>query len=452
MSPAKRTRRRRAGLLTGRLVLPQWAYASHSRQRVRTVVQQWPPSPQAVRKRRPLYRAWWSWAVLGSVAVLLGSVTFIAASGDSPAATLPHTRLATPGGQKGVASTATSAPRSTTTTIRREQVTVSRSGGGIADNVPLGDYAGESDPAGVANFASVTGAHVTYATDYLDKGNGWAAMDGAANIKAWSSAPYRMVIGIPILPGVGTLAQGATGAYNQYFTTLGKSLVSENEANAILRLGWEFNGNWFTWSVGSKADAVNFVAFWRQIVTTMRAVPGQKFQFFWNPNGPSPTTYSPNDAYPGNAYVDYVGTDVYDNFWGSPFTPQFAWAHQLSQQWGLLWLATFAAEHGKPIAIPEWSDEYRTDGHGLGDDPSFINNMASWFVSNTCRVRKRLVLQFLRYVQERSARRHLPEVTCQVQSRLRLINETRDHICESSRSATRRRVLLMFVTTSRATD
>ncbi len=27
------------------------------------------------------------------------------------------------------------------------------------------------------------------------------------------------------------------------------NLVSDNEANAILRLGWEFNGNWFNWSV-----------------------------------------------------------------------------------------------------------------------------------------------------------------------------------------------------------
>jgi len=181
---------------------------------------------------------------------------------------------------------------------------------------------------------------------------------------------------------VGTLAQGATGAYNQYFTILGQNLVADNEADAILRLGWEFNGNWFTWSVGSSADAANFVGFWRQIVTTMRAVPGEKFKFLWNPNAPSPTTYSPSAAYPGNAYVDYVGTDVYDNFWGTPFTPGAAWVHQLIQQWGLDWLAAFAAEHNKPIAIPEWSDEFRTDGHGLGDDPVFVDNMATWFVSN----------------------------------------------------------------------
>jgi hypothetical protein len=331
---------------------------------------------------------WWSWAVLGSVALVVGSITFIATSQDSPASTLQKTGVDLSGPSKAIGSTPTTTPASTTTTSKTTTTTgahkgqVTGSHHGIAHDVPLGDYAGEADPSGVAAFAAATGTNPKYATDYLDKGDGWASMDAAANIGAWSSSPYRLAIGVPILPSVGTLAQGATGAYNQYFTILGKNLVSDNEANAILRLGWEFNGNWFTWSVGSAADAANFVSFWRQIVTTMRAVPGEKFKFMWNPNAPSPTTYSPEQAYPGNAYVDYVGTDVYDNFWGTPFTPAASWVHQLSQQWGLGWLAGFAAEHNKPIAIPEWSDEYRTDGHGLGDDPLFISNMALWFATN----------------------------------------------------------------------
>jgi Glycosyl hydrolase family 26 len=321
--------------------------------------------------------------VLGVVAVLVGSVTFIATGGTSPAAPPQKTALASPLTTKAPEPTTTTRPKSPPTTKpkgHQGQVTSSRQG--VAHDIPLGDYAGEGDPAGVASFAAATGAHITYATDYLDKGDGWASMDSASNIKAWTGSPYRLAIGVPILPGVGTLAEGATGAYDQYFTTLGENLVNDKEANAILRLGWEFNGNWFTWSVASAKDATNFVAFWRQIVTTMRAVPGEKFKFLWNPNGPSPTTYSPSQAYPGNSYVDYIGTDVYDNFWGTPFTPPASWTHQLIQQWGLNWLATFAAEQNKPIAIPEWSDEYRTDGHGLGDDPLFIDNMANWFVAN----------------------------------------------------------------------
>ncbi len=148
MSSHKRPRRRRSGLLTGRLVLPQWAYASPSRRRVHGVGQQWPPSPLAGSSRRPRSRVRWSWAVVGSVAVALGSVTFIAASGGSPPSSLQKKSLDAPGAT-GV-STSTS-PNSPTTTIRHNgQVTSSSSGNGVAHGVPLGVYAGEGDPAGIA--------------------------------------------------------------------------------------------------------------------------------------------------------------------------------------------------------------------------------------------------------------------------------------------------------------
>ncbi|HTZ10323.1 MAG TPA: glycosyl hydrolase, partial [Acidimicrobiales bacterium] len=291
----------------------------------------------------------------------------------------------------------TGAPTTTTTTAAHKPVTspagttgTGSTGTGTtgtaspvnARSVTLGDYAGESDPSGVAAFAAATGTHPVLATDYLDKTDGWAAMDSASNIPAWSHSPYRLVLGIPIIPGTGTLAQGATGAYDQYFTVLARNLIADDEGNAILRLGWEFNGNWFPWSVATAADAADFAAYWRQIVTTIRAVPGQHFQFLWNPNAPSPTPYTPDQAYPGDAYVDYVGTDVYDNYFGDgAFLPSVGWENQLQQQWGLDWLESFAAQHHKPIAIPEWSDEYRDDNLGFGDDPSFIDHMAAWFVS-----------------------------------------------------------------------
>jgi len=313
---------------------------------------------------------------LGSILVLLASITLVAKSESAPGTKgkshppASNTTMAAPAGAG--APSAAGPPAVTTASPPR----------GLASGISLGDFAGEGNPFGVATFGLRTGTTPTLGTDYLPKTGGWTMMDAAANVKAWSPTHYQLVLGVPILPGVGTLALGATGAYNQYFTTLGENLVSDKEAGAILRLGWEFNGNWFPWSVASVTDASNFVAYWRQIVTTMRAVPGERFKFLWNPNAASPTPYTPAQAYPGNAYVDYVGTDLYDNFWEKPFTPALAWAHQLIQQWGLDWLTIFAVEKHKPIAIPEWSDEFRTDGHGLGDDPSFIDNMAEWFVFN----------------------------------------------------------------------
>jgi hypothetical protein len=327
---------------------------------------------------RPIYRVWWAWMALGSVVIVLASVTFVEASESAPVVA-PNAAASTPsapGGSSGGSPAANSQPSSS-----QQGLITPTTVNGVAYKVPLGDYAGPANDFGVASFGLATGTVPSYATDYLDM-DGWAAMDGAAIVKSWSPTHYHLVLGVPILPGMGTLALGATGAYNPYFTTLGDHLVSDNEAGAILRLGWEFNGNSFRWSVASSTDAANFVAYWRQIVTTMRAVPGEKFKFLWNPSALSSTSYSPTEVYPGNAYVDYVGTDVYDNYWGKPFTPAAAWIHQLTEPWGLDWLSAFAVEHHKPIAIPEWSDQYRPDGHGLGDDPSFIDNMAGWFISN----------------------------------------------------------------------
>jgi hypothetical protein len=253
-----------------------------------------------------------------------------------------------------------------------------------AASVPLGDYAGAANPSGIAAFGSATGTHPTLATDYLVGSDGWSAMESTSGLGAWKGTGYRLVLGVPIIPDDtgGTLASGAAGAYNSYFVTLAQNLVSAGFANAILRLGWEFNGNWYNWSVANSTDAANFAAYWRNIVTAMRSVSGQDFAFLWNPNGSGPTNYTPDEAYPGNSYVDYIGTDIYDNCWCTPQTPQNAWSAQLSQAWGLNWLASFAAENGKPIAFPEWSDDFRSDGHGLGDDPYFINQFAAWIASN----------------------------------------------------------------------
>jgi hypothetical protein len=258
-----------------------------------------------------------------------------------------------------------------------------------AKTIPLGVYAGSGEPSALARFASITGTHPVLASDYLLQSSGWSGMDGAGGsedwmLDQWRNTGYRLVLGVPILPGGsgGTLAEGASGAYNQYFTLLAQTLVNDGAANAVLRLGWEFNGTWYPWSVANNTDALNYASFWRQIVDTMRAVPGQQFQFVWNPNAGGSSSWNLASAYPGSAYVDYIGTDVYDEYWGTPFTPQASWTNALNQTWGLNWLATFAAAQGKAIALPEWADDFRTDGYGLGDDPNFINQFASWITAN----------------------------------------------------------------------
>ena len=265
-------------------------------------------------------------------------------------------------------------------------------GGGRRLTKALGVYTGAADPADAASFASRTGAHLRVVSDYLPAGAGWSGMTTNLNwmLRPWARTGCTLVLGVPLIPTnaagtrLGSLAAGATGAYDSYFVTLARSLVAGGQAHAVLRLGWEFNGNWYPWQVTNATDAADFVSYWRHIVDAMRTVRREAFRFAWNPNGMSSfgSAYGPDQAYPGNSYVTYVGTDVYDQCWCSPETPANAWSLNYYQAWGLQWLASFARATGKQIVIPEWGVTIRPDGHGLGDDPSFITNLTDWVAAN----------------------------------------------------------------------
>jgi hypothetical protein len=252
-----------------------------------------------------------------------------------------------------------------------------------ASSIPLGAYAGTDNPLGVARFGSTTGAHMTLGTDFLSRSN-WGALEDAGGIGAWADSGYQLVLAVPMLPRRGrtSLVRGARGAYDSHFVTLARNLVAAGEGNAYLRLGWEFNGNWYKWRVENARSAADFAAYFRDIVGAMRSVPGESFKFVWNPSADAMFgQYTPSEAYPGNAYVDYIGTDVYDESWVEPLNPQTAWSNQLTCPWGLDWLSSFAAQEGKPIVFPEWGVAIRSDGHGLGDDPYFVNQFADWITT-----------------------------------------------------------------------
>lgn len=261
-----------------------------------------------------------------------------------------------------------------------------------------GAYTGPADPAGIAAFGAATKTSLTIASEYLPDNGGWSAMDGAGGslnwlMGAWSSAPYRLSVGVPMIPmnsanvPVGTLAIGATGAYNQYYVTLAKSLIAAGEANAFLRLGWEFDGNWVPWSALTPVDESNYATYFQQIVTAMRSVAGEAFQFVWNPDAIAFTTpgYSVAKAYPGSRYVDVIGLDAYDQSWISPLTPSNVWNNAILP--ALTAAAKYASSKSEPLAICEWGTIILTDGHGLGDDPLYINSMMNWMKNSANHVK-----------------------------------------------------------------
>jgi hypothetical protein len=183
-----------------------------------------------------------------------------------------------------------------------------------------------------------------------------------------------------------TLVAAAAGDYNSKFYDLGVLLVKDGFSHIIIDLGREMNGTWYEWSEhrapSSEPDA--YILAWRQIVTTMRSVPGQHFKFLW-------TVYMTNtsvaECWPGGAYVNYIGSDVFDWYGGVnytyPHTASGALDHE--EKWhqilttkpgGLNWMAAFSRATDKPIIIPEWGLDFHT--FGGQDDPLFITDMLAW--------------------------------------------------------------------------
>jgi Glycosyl hydrolase family 26 len=289
------------------------------------------------------------------------------------------------------ATTTTVAPPATTTVPPPPPTTTTTPTASSSAPVSFqeGAYVGGAGPAGVTAFAAATRSKITVGSDYLPGGNGWAGMDGAGGsiswlTNAWKGTGYTLSLGVPMIPTEpngtpdGTLAQGAAGAYNSYYTTLAQTLVAGGEANAYLRIGWEFDGGWYLWGATTPAAEASYAAYFQQIVTAMRSVPGEAFRFVWNPDSGAFAQAGYNVAlgWPGSSYVDVIGLDTYDQTWVTPQTPTNAWNE--TTQPGLTAAAAFASAQGKPLAIDEWGIDNRTDGHGLGDDPLFVNNFVNW--------------------------------------------------------------------------
>jgi hypothetical protein len=247
-------------------------------------------------------------------------------------------------------------------------------------------------------FGAWRGSPITSATDF-QTASSWGAMEGSDRlISTWRNQLHgiKLSIAVPLWPGLGQhMAAAASGYYDDRFARMARSLVAAGLGHSILRLGWEFNGSWFTWgithttagSAATKARAAlraerarEFARAWRHIVRTIRSVPGQHFTFDWCV---SAGRHYPDVAlaYPGDDYVDYIGDDVYDWNRGHYERPARRWREVVAERTGLAWQSRFAKAHHKPMSFPEWalvSDLFHP-GESGNDDPSFVRHMYQWF-------------------------------------------------------------------------
>jgi hypothetical protein len=187
----------------------------------------------------------------------------------------------------------------------------------------------------------------------------------------------------------------ATGRNDEFLFQLNAAIDAWSGDRFYVRPFPEMNGHWESTSAyntnGTSRDAAHSTMWNRKALARMAVVlrggtqaqidaklaklglPGidralavttPKLRMVWNPQGFGSPDVPGNSAqayYPGDAYVDVVGDDLYD-----------------IRGHGATWAAAeslYKAHPSKPFAFPEWGL------WGL-DDPAFVRDMAKWLRSH----------------------------------------------------------------------
>jgi hypothetical protein len=244
-----------------------------------------------------------------------------------------------------------------------------------------GVYVPGSSRDKIAEFAAFRGRPVDVVVDWSARGTWDEIVNPGWLYDAWQGTPYTKVFGVAPIPenGSGDLGSCAGGAYDDKWRQFGTNIKARGLADqSIIRLGWEFNGNWYAWSA---YDPATFAACFRRIVSAAEST-APELRWDWNVNrGRGHSVSDARAAYPGDEYVDIVGIDSYDMWPG--VTDQKSWDEHLNGQYGLKFWVDFAREHGKKVSIPEWGVFPGTAQAGAngGDNPLYVTKMHEFFRS-----------------------------------------------------------------------
>ena len=204
----------------------------------------------------------------------------------------------------------------------------------------------------------------------------WQGFDDSIGygLDLWGGSGRPVIWGVPLTVEGTPLAEVAAGRFDANFRAAAEAVAASRSGDGdpiYIRLGWEFNGDWMPWAAaGQEADFIN--AF-RNVSEIFDSV-SDRFRTVWDVNIGG-GNMDPAAAYPGDAYVDVVGLDIYYNTLWDSVDAQAAFDYSVSRPFGLQWVADFAAAHGKPTAISEWGVE--SNGAGV-----FVENLAAWMAQN----------------------------------------------------------------------
>ena len=252
----------------------------------------------------------------------------------------------------------------------------------------LGVFSGGFDPQSADRFETWLGRKSDFNVEFLTETayTDYVGADGKKITDAlvhsgwlpplWAAAhrPERnMLFSIPLATKQDrSLANVAAGQYDAIYRNIAKNIAS-SYPHAIIRIGWEFNGDWYAWSAAGRTQ--DYINAFRRVSGIFKSV-SRDFTIDWCPAHGFSAKFPADQAYPGDDVVDVIGLDLYNDYrWGDyKKDPIKRWEWLKTFNHGLLWQQQFAAAHGKPMSLPEWGVNQ--------DDPYFIEQMHGWITTH----------------------------------------------------------------------
>jgi hypothetical protein len=182
------------------------------------------------------------------------------------------------------------------------------------------------------------------------------------------------------------MAACAAHQYDSYFKQIGSWLNARpNRANSFVRIGWEANGDWFSWQANDPNTYRD--CFRNEALALLSVDPHARIDWTINAHTPLPngSQGDPFRAYPGDDVVDVIGVDTYDQYPASPTVSDFdEQCGTPAPTPGLCTVISFASKHRKLFSVPEWGVVGDDTGAGRvgaagGDNPTYIKQMAAIF-------------------------------------------------------------------------
>ncbi|GBC60519.1 endoglucanase [Desulfonema ishimotonii] len=154
---------------------------------------------------------------------------------------------------------------------------------------------------------------------------------------------------------------------------------TEDDRQAYIRLAHEMNGDWYPWSASGDGESPeDYVEMWQHVVDIFseKGLEDRQLQWMWSVNNADVGDWSAEDYYPGDDYVDWVGTSAYnfgeDFYWADWSTPYEKFDPVVSMLRELT---------DKPISVTEYASTSMTEeGNSVTAKSEWITDAFDYFL------------------------------------------------------------------------